>query len=296
MHRANQNDRLPRQGDVDVQAGDTCGSVVRYAAPPVSGICQTDRESLGQLASIWWGAALTLAAIAYDSDRSTGMELLAGSVEMSHEGITAQSRAVEAEYDRLSALYDRRWREYIDATLRIVEDVIDCKGRERILDAPCGTGELARRLLVRWPSVRIVGVDLSRGMLMQARAKDWNGSVQWMQTDVEALPTSDGTFDWVICANSFHYFRSPSSALRESFRVLRPGGRLVLVDWCDDFWSCKLCSLWLRWTDPAFNRTYSLRQCRTLLEHAGFRIENAKNCRVGWIWGLMRFVCRRPED
>jgi ubiquinone/menaquinone biosynthesis C-methylase UbiE len=213
---------------------------------------------------------------------------------MTPEEKTARNKAVEAEYDRLSEFYDHRWRTYLDATLQFVKEAIDCDTGDRILDVPCGTGELSRRLSVRWPSVRILGLDLSLGMLKQARVKNRNGSLQWLQADVEVLPLDDETFDWVICANSFHYFHSPASALRELYRVLRPGGRLVLVDWCDDYWSCKLCSLWLRWTDPAFHRIYSVRQCKALLEHTGFRVENTQNYRVGWIWGLMRFVCRRP--
>jgi hypothetical protein len=75
--------------------------------------------------------------------------------------------------------------------------------------------------------------------------------------------------------------------------VLRPGGRLVLVDWCDDYVSCKACSLWLRWTDPAFYRTYSLRECSDLVAAAGFETERAERFRVGWLWGLMTIVARR---
>ena len=203
--------------------------------------------------------------------------------------------AVQIEYDRLAVFYDQRWWQYIDATLRIVEDVVKCDGQERILDVPCGTGELEQRLLARWPGLYIVGVDLSREMLKQAQAKNVPGFVQWTRADICALPLADQSFDWVICANSFHYFRSPGTALRELRRVLRPNGRLVLVDWCDDYLMCKMCGLWLRWSDPAFYRTSSSQQCRSQLEQAGFVVADEQHFRVGWIWGMMRFVCRRPS-
>jgi ubiquinone/menaquinone biosynthesis C-methylase UbiE len=203
--------------------------------------------------------------------------------------------AVQAEYDQLATFYDRRWRQYIDATLHIVEEVVECDGQEQILDVPCGTGELAQHLLARWPALRIVGVDLSHEMLKQAQAKDLQGFAQWTRADVCALPFTDESFDWVMCANSFHYFRSPETALRELRRVLRPHGRLVLVDWCDDYLMCKVCSLWLRWSDPAFYQTYSLPQCRSLLEQAGFLVDEVQHFRVGWIWGMMRVLCRRPS-
>lgn len=199
--------------------------------------------------------------------------------------------AVQAEYDRIAKSYDIRWRQYIDATLHIVEEVVTCDGHERLLDAPCGTGELEQRLLARWPALDIVGVDLSYEMLRQAEAKNVRGSVQWLRADVCALPLADERFDWVICANSFHYFRAPETALGEFRRVLRPNGQLVLVDWCDDYLMCRVCSLWLRWFRPAFYRTYSLRQCRSLLKRSGFVIEDERRFRVGRIWGMMRFVC-----
>jgi ubiquinone/menaquinone biosynthesis C-methylase UbiE len=199
---------------------------------------------------------------------------------------------VRQEYDRLAPFYDRRWREYLDATLGFVEEGLALNGNERILDAPCGTGELERRLLRRWADLKITGVDLSREMLAQAAAKDASQSVQWIEADVQELPLADASFDWVISANSFHYFRLPQKALAEFRRVLRPDGSLLLADWCDDYLMCKLCSLYLRWTDPAFHRTYSLRRCRSLLKKTGFHVEEARRVRVGRLWGMMRLDCR----
>ena len=49
----------------------------------------------------------------------------------------------------------------------------------------------------------------------------------------------------MLCTNAFHIFPSPGAALAEMRRVLKPGGMLTLTDWCDDYLTCKLCSLWL---------------------------------------------------
>lgn len=205
-------------------------------------------------------------------------------------------QAVRREYDRLAPDYDRRWRSYIEATLRSVVEAAQFDGSERILDVACGTGELERRLLARWPTLGITGADVSAKMLQQAQAKDPARQVGWIEADASRLPVPDETFDVVLCANSFHYFRSPRDSLREMHRVLRPGGSLMLVDWCDDYLTCKLCSWWLRWRDPAFYRTYTLRGCRSLLEDAGFRMESADRFRINWLWGMMRLVCGRMDE
>jgi ubiquinone/menaquinone biosynthesis C-methylase UbiE len=207
---------------------------------------------------------------------------------MSHD-----TNPVLQEFDRIAAEYDRRWRPYIDATMKAVLEAVQFEGHETVLDVPCGTGELERRLLSEWPDLQITGADLSPGMLRQAGEKDVENRVKWIEADVVSLPLPDAAFDYVVCANSFHYFRRPKDSLAELRRVLRPGGTFILVDWCDDYLTCKLCSLWLRWTAAAFYRTHSLRGCRSLLEREGFQIVDAERFRISWLWGLMRFVCRR---
>lgn len=200
---------------------------------------------------------------------------------------------VQQTYDSLASGYDQRWQRYVDATLDATLKGLSLRGDESLLDVPSGTGKLVGRLLSKWPSLRITGVDLSPRMLKQARAKSFADQVKWVQADVSRLPFSNETFDYALCANSFHYFTSPQKSLKEISRVLRPDGTLILVDWCDDYLTCKVCSLWLRWTDPAFYKTYSLRRCRRLLEEAGFDVVSARRFRMLRIWGLMRLVTRK---
>jgi ubiquinone/menaquinone biosynthesis C-methylase UbiE len=204
--------------------------------------------------------------------------------------------AVRREYDRLAERYDKRWRAYIDASLNMLLDDLELEGDERIIDIACGTGELAWQMLEKWPNLDIVGVDISPKMLGQARAKDAKRRVEWVEAAVAELPFAENEFDCVLCANSFHCFSEPEKALLEFRRVVRPDGQLVLVDWCDDYLSCKLCSLWLRWTDPAFFRTHSLRACRRFATQAGMHVVAAERFRVSWLWGMMRLVSRPVDD
>ncbi len=209
---------------------------------------------------------------------------------------TAKHSPAPASYDPLAADYDRRWRRYIDATMQATVQWLDLQSDARVLDLACGTGELERAVLACWSDIQITGVDLSRQMLRQAQDKLAPDRVQFIQADTSRLPLADRSFDHVVTANSFHYFHSPRQCLDEMRRVLRPNGRLTLVDWCDDYLSCKLCGLWLRLTERAFHRTYSLCACVAMLEEAGFTVRCAERFRTLTIWGLMRLDCAAQID
>mgnify|MGYP000852626562 CR=1 FL=1 len=204
-----------------------------------------------------------------------------------------QAREVRSSYEALASSYDRRWRTYIDASLSRVSAVLSLRGDERILDVACGTGELERRLLARWPGLHIIGMDFSRGMLAQARTKHIAGAVAWIEADASRLPVGDGRFDRVICASSFHYFQEPAACLREFRRALAPGGQLILLDWCDDYWTCKLCGFWLHLTDPAYVHIYPMQALQDMLVDAGFTMIRSERFKVSWLWGMMLFVCER---
>jgi ubiquinone/menaquinone biosynthesis C-methylase UbiE len=199
-------------------------------------------------------------------------------------------------YDAEAVHYDRRWRAYINATIKAVSGTLSLNGRERLLDAPCGTGALESWLSVHHPTVRVVGVDASRSMLSFAKAKHVDAGYTWLQADVLCIPLDDASFDVVVCANSFHCFDRPREVLAEFRRLLKPNGRLILLDWCDDFLLCKLCSVWFRFVDRAYRRMFTSAECRRLLGETGFRIRSSQAFRHRIVWGLMLFDCERVKS
>ncbi len=76
-------------------------------------------------------------------------------------------------------------------------------------------------------------------------------------------------------------------------RVLRPNGRLVVTDWCDDYVACRICDLWLRLFNRAHFRTYGEKQCRQLLEQAGFTAVRVDRYKINWLWGLMTAAAQK---
>jgi demethylmenaquinone methyltransferase/2-methoxy-6-polyprenyl-1,4-benzoquinol methylase len=119
----------------------------------------------------------------------------------------------------MTAGLDRRWRK---ATIR--ETV---KPGDRVLDACCGTGDLAVAARAAGAG-EIVGVDFSEQMLERARRKD--PELEWIQADVLALPFEDASFDAVVVGFGVRNVEDLEPGIRELRRVLRPGGRLGILE------------------------------------------------------------------
>lgn len=195
-------------------------------------------------------------------------------------------RTVRAEYDRLAADYERRWGDYVDATNRHTLRFLTLEPGSHVLDLGCGTGPLLAAIAVAYPGAATTGLDVSRQMLRVAQTRTGEHR-SLVQGDVTALPFGRARFDCVVSASSFHFWRRPERALGEIARVLRPGGQLVITDWCDDYLACKICDRVLRVVSRAHHRIYTAGEFAELLDASGFRITTLEHYKINWLWGLM---------
>lgn len=191
------------------------------------------------------------------------------------------------KYQALAATYDHRWRRYHAETFMRVVRHLQGSEASLILDVPCGTGELPRWLLPHVPEARIVGIDGSEAMLQVARQK-WTKEprVSFQHALADTLPFGDQTFDWVLCCSSLHYFRQPERILAEFARVLKPTGRLLLLDWCRNPWHCYIINWWKTHVDPAHVRMYTTQELERLLKSTGWSVLHVERFRISWIRGL----------
>jgi ubiquinone/menaquinone biosynthesis C-methylase UbiE len=141
------------------------------------------------------------------------------------------------EFTRWSESYDRCILQWLlfgpshRALIRRIRAVLGDRPA-RILDVGCGTGVFAARIREALPQAQVWGIDLVSDMLTKG-AERWRrhaGRIQPVQADSERLPFASGSFDIVTCANSFHHYPHQDRAVAEMHRVLRPGGRLMLID------------------------------------------------------------------
>ena len=103
-----------------------------------------------------------------------------------------------------------------------------------LLDIGCGTGTFDAMLAGSPLPARIVGLDYANAMCQIASDKAHQAGVanrlRYVNGDSQHLPFADGSFDVVTCSNSFHHYPHQQQVVFEMRRVLRPGGRLMLID------------------------------------------------------------------
>ncbi len=160
------------------------------------------------------------AIIAGDRERLDG-------VKREHAEAAARYFSANAgEWDRIRTLHAAD--ETVEKALR---EAVGDKPFESLLDIGTGTG----RMLELFSDLynRGVGIDASHSMLAMARANleaSGLGHAHVRHGDLYALPAAAGSYDLIIVHQVLHYLGDPARALREATRVLRPGGRLLIVD------------------------------------------------------------------
>ena len=131
-----------------------------------------------------------------------------------------------AEWDRIRSLHAPD--EEVEASIRAI---IGEKPIGSLLDLGTGTGRMIS--LFGGLAGRCVGIDASHAMLAVARANIEHAGikgVEWKQGDIYALPVERKAFDVVIVHQVLHFLDDPARAIKEAAHVLRPGGRLIVVD------------------------------------------------------------------
>ncbi|GLQ57250.1 class I SAM-dependent methyltransferase [Devosia nitrariae] len=148
---------------------------------------------------------------------------------------------------------------------------------DRVLDIACGTGILAR---VAWEQLggdgRVVGIDVSPGMLAVARAQA--PEIDWREGNAGDLPLAEGEqFDIVACQQGLQFFPDKPAAAREMRRATARGGRLAVATWRPDEevpFYLELRRIAERYLGPISDPRYGFgdaTRLETLFEHAGFK-------------------------
>ena len=167
-------------------------------------------------------------------------------------------------------------------------DAADVGAGRSVLDVACGPGFVAAGAIERGATAR--GLDFSAAMLGVARAR--HPGIVFDQGDAEALPYPDALFDAVVSNFGMHHVPQPILALRQAYRVLRPGGSLAFTIWAAPAenigWKLVFDAI-RRWGDmsaslaPAPGGGFGTPDdCALALKHAGFTATGSRKLNGLW--------------
>ena len=150
--------------------------------------------------------------------------------------VEAMFNNIASTYDRLNALMTMGmhtvWRR---KALRGLQQAVGADTSAPLLDVATGTGDVAADLRRLFPNAPITGIDISDGMMSVARRKmERRGlkGITFRQADCQALPFEDNTFGAVTVAYGVRNFADLQRGYSEMLRVLKPGGRLCVIELC----------------------------------------------------------------
>jgi len=144
--------------------------------------------------------------------------------------LTLAPDSVRTMFDRIAPVYDvmnHVMTAGLDVRWRRLAAASAVHGGDRVLDAACGTGDLAIADL-KAGAGKVTGLDFSAKMLERARVK--STAIEWLQGDMLALPFADETFDAATVGFGVRNVENLELGLSELRRVLRPGGRLAILE------------------------------------------------------------------
>lgn len=128
--------------------------------------------------------------------------------------------------DVMSLGMHRRWK-------RLVLEVADIRPDQVVLDLAAGTGDLALGVAKQWDESSrglLIAGDLTVGMMREGQTREGAGRLRWLGCDAMALPLADASVDRVVVGYGLRNFPDLNGSIGEIRRVLKPGGRLVSLD------------------------------------------------------------------
>lgn len=183
--------------------------------------------------------------------------------------------AVRRQFGQSAAGYTTSQVHAKGGDLSLLPQMAGLTGTETVLDVATATGHTAFALAPFAASV--VGVDLTPEMLEEARRNNPHPNVTFVAGDAEALPFPDAAFDVVTCRIAAHHFPDVARFLAEAHRVLKPGGRAVIIDNVvpEDDTLDRFINEIDKLRDPSHVRAYRISEWEAFLKDTGFAYELA---------------------
>ncbi|GAF09240.1 class I SAM-dependent methyltransferase [Paenibacillus pini] len=148
---------------------------------------------------------------------------------------------------------------------------------QSVLDIGCGPADLLSNISQIYPNGNYNGIDISDSMIEKARSK-FKNEENFIVGDSHSLPYKNDRFDIIINTISFHHYEQPDKVISEMYRVLKPGGRLLLLDSIrDPFFISILPWYWdIKERKYLYTKHLTSKEFRSLFENSPFQKYNQK--------------------
>ncbi len=190
---------------------------------------------------------------------------------------------IDAEQLRIARHFDQTAYQY-NSTISLQDGRVqaifsEMAETENVLDVGCGKGRYATLIKQNFPQVEVHAVDISEEMLRCIPAH-----IHTKKASIQDLPYADASFDLVFCVEALEHALNPEAAIQEMVRVLRPGGRLVIIDKNKARLGALQIESWEKWFDIQELSTYlqSL-HLKTRAEWVSYDGHSADGLFVAWV-------------
>lgn len=230
-----------------------------------------------------------------------------------------QKALLKETFDTVSAGYDSNSLRFFPESATQLAACLDLRGNETVLDVATGTGHAALAVAARLPRGRVTGVDFSTRMLDQARRKAASlnvRNVEFLERDMQDLGFPAASFDAAVCSFGIFFARDMDAQLAHIARVVRPGGRVALSGFQENYFHPlrdlmvkRLSGYGVELPPPTWKRIASEAGCKELfakagmgdvrveLRNVGYFLDNADGWwEVVWNAGFRRLISPLPQE
>lgn len=190
------------------------------------------------------------------------------------------------KYNEKASTYEEKWKHYLEHTHRAFLQRITTTENDRLLDASGGTGLLARRLIDQhFPFKKLIVNEPAEKMqeIAQEKLKEEN-YLQFTGFRVKQIPQNLGPFDQIFCLNSFHFYPDQPKVLELFSRLLKPSGRVYILDWNRAGLFVTINKL-IAWSSSEYIDTRSQQEMNIMLKNADFDVSQSES----WNWRYWKF-------
>lgn len=190
---------------------------------------------------------------------------------------TIEKHSVQ-QFDKWAEDYDKKRYFTFYNTNKALVKVLNPQAGSSILDIGCGTGILLDQLISLKRDLKLFGIDISPEMINVSKEK-LGKQINLQIGSANKLPYKNNSFDYVTCSTSFHHHPSSKNSLDEMYRVLKPGGTLVLLDLHTDGILRKiLCKLDNIISNEGKTFLFTRKEMANLFRKTGFKNIHQKTC------------------